>query len=151
MIQVDLIRKLREKTGAPIMRVKKVLEEVGGDEKKAIKILKEEGFAKIAKRSGRKTNQGIIKVYLHHSGKIAAMVELLSETDFVAKNKLFQDLASDLAMQVASMNPKNEDELLNQTFIKDSTKSIKDLVKDVIAKTGENIRIGRFYRLEIGI
>ena len=144
-----MIRKLREATGAPVMRVKRVLEEVGS-EKEAEEILKKEGFEKIAKREGRETSQGVVVSYSHHSGKIVAMVELLCETDFVARNELFTKLAYDLAMQVASMNPKNTKELESQEFIKDPGHKISDLVKEVIAKTGENVKIGRFTRMELG-
>ncbi|MFZ5932646.1 MAG: elongation factor Ts [Patescibacteria group bacterium] len=149
-ISFATIRKLREETGAPVIRVKKVLEEVGGDEKKAAEILKKEGFEKAASREGRKTSQGLIEAYVHHSGKVASVVELLCETDFVARNELFRNLAHDLALQVASLGAKNEKELLAQEFIKDPSKKVEDLVKEVIAKTGENIRIGRVFRVELG-
>jgi elongation factor Ts len=149
-INVDQIRKLREQTGAPVIRAKKVLEEVNGDEKKAFKILQEEGFEKASKKGERVTSQGLIECYVHHSGKVASMVEILCETDFVARNELFRQLAHDLAMQVASMGAKNTDALLKQEFIKDPTKKISELVKSAIAKTGENIRIGRIYRIELG-
>jgi len=149
-IDTDKIRKLRDVTGAPVMRVKQVLEEQGKDEKKAEKILKKEGFEKAAKRKGRETNQGIVSVYSHHSGKVVGVVELLCETDFVARNDLFKGLAYDLAMQVASMNPKNEKELLKQDFIKDSSKKVGDLINEVVAKTGENVKLGRIYRMELG-
>lgn len=144
------ISKLREATGAPVMRVKKVLDEQKGDYKKAESILKKEGFAKAEKRAGRETNQGVIDTYIHHSKKIASMVELLCETDFVAKNELFQNLAHDLALQVASFGAKDADELAKQDFVKDPSKKVEDLVKEVIAKTGENIRIGRVFKMEIG-
>jgi len=149
-ISLDLIRKLKEETGAPVMRVKKVLEELDGDEKKAEKILREEGFEKAAKREGRETSQGLVKAYAHHSGRIVAAVEVMCETDFVAKNELFVDLANNLAMQVASMNPKDVKELEAQDFIKDPSKKVGDLVKEVIAKTGENVKIGRICRMELG-
>ena len=128
----------------------KVLEEVKGDEKKAETILKKEGFEKAAKRGERETSQGRVRAYVHHSGKIASVVELLCETDFVAKNELFEELANNLTLQVASMPTKDAKELEKQDFIKDPSKKIKDLVKEVIAKTGENVRIGRIYRLELG-
>jgi elongation factor Ts len=149
-ITADQIRKLRDATGAPVMRVKKVLEEFGGVEKKAEELLKKEGFEKAAKREGRETSQGVVKAYSHHSGKIVAAVEILCETDFVARNELFQELAQNVAMQVASMNPEDVKELEKQDFIKDSSKKVADLVKEVIAKTGENIKIGRILRLELG-
>ncbi|KKR39661.1 hypothetical protein A2614_00300 [Candidatus Woesebacteria bacterium RIFOXYD1_FULL_40_21] len=149
-ISIDLIRKLREKTGAPVIRVKKVLEEVKGNETRAFEILQKEGFEKAAKRQGRETSQGMVEAYTHHSGKIVSVVELLCETDFVARNELFKELAHDLALQVASQDAKDAGELMKQEFIKDPTKKIEDLVKEVVAKTGENIRIGRIYRIELG-
>src|SRR3972149_165631 len=149
-ISLELIRRLKEETGAPVIRVKKVLEEVGGDEKKAFGILQKEGFEKAAKKEGRETSQGLIETYIHHSGKVAALVELFCETDFVARNELFKNLAHDLALQVASMGAKDAEELSSQEFIKDPTKKISDLVKEVIAKTGENVRVGRIYRVELG-
>lgn len=149
-INFDTIRKLREETGAPVIRVKKVLEEVRGDEKKAFAILQKEGFEKAAKREGRETSQGLIETYIHHSGKIASLVELLCETDFVARNELFKGLAHDLALQVASLGAKDAKELMEQEFIKDPTKKVGDLVKEVIAKTGENVRVGRIFRVELG-
>lgn len=149
-IDAKLIRELRDKTGAPVLRVKKVLEEVEGDTKKATEILKKEGFEKMAKRADRETSQGTVAVYKHHNGKVAAMVELFCETDFVAKNELFMKLADNLAMQVASMNPKDVKELENQDFIKEPSKKIEELVKEVKTKTGENIKIGQISRLEIG-
>lgn len=149
-ITANQIRKLRDATGAPVMRVKKVLEEFKGDENKAEKVLKKEGFEKAGKRAGRETSQGIIETYVHHSGKVASVVELLCETDFVARNELFKELAHDLALQLASTDAKNAEAFKKQDFIKDPSKKILDLVKDVIAKTGENIKIGRIYRIELG-
>lgn len=149
-LNIALIKKLREATGAPVARVKQVLEEVKGDEEKAQEILKKEGFEKAAKRAGRTTGQGLVYAYTHHSGKIGSVVEVLCETDFVAKNVLFKELAHNLALQVASMNPKDAKELERQEFIRDPKKKISDLVREVIAKTGENIRIGRIYRVELG-
>lgn len=149
-VTADQIRKLREKTGAPMIRVKKVLVEVKGDNQKAEKILKKEGFEKASKRGERETSQGLIETYVHHSGKVASIVELLCETDFVARNKLFRELAHNLALQVASMGAKDAKELEKQEFIRDPSKKISDLVREVITKTGENIRIGRIFRIELG-
>jgi len=151
MIDTKTILNLKEETGAPVLRVKKVLDEVNGDIKKATEILKKEGFAKVAKRAGRETSQGIITTYKHHTGRVAVLVEILCETDFVARNELFIKLGDDLAMQIASMNPGDIKELEGQDFIKDPKKKVGDLVKEVIAKTGENVKINRFHRLEIGI
>lgn len=146
-ISIELLKKLREETGAPIIRVKKVLEELDGDEKKALDILKKEGFEKAEKREGRQTSEGKVFTYAHHTGKIVGIVELLCETDFVARNELFEELGKSIAMQAASMGEKD---LEKQEFIKDPSKTISDLVKEVIAKTGENIRIGRVVRVELG-
>jgi elongation factor Ts len=149
-INTELIRELRKKTGAPVIRVKKVLENVKGDKKKAEKLLRKEGFEKAAKRAGRKTSQGIVEAYSHHSGKVVSVVELLCETDFVARNKIFKDLAHNLALQVASMGAKDAKDLITQDYIKDPQKKVSELIKEVIAKTGENVRIGRVFRIELG-
>lgn len=149
-ISADKIRKVRDETGAPVMRVKRVLEDLKGDEGKAKKILMKEGFEKVSKRLERETKQGVIEAYVHHSKKIASVVELLCETDFVARNELFINLAHELALQVASMDAKDAKDLEKQDFIRDPSKKVGDLVKEVIAKTGENIRIGKFFRMELG-
>jgi len=144
-LNINQLKKLREETGAPIVRVKEVLEKFG--EKKALEILKKEGFEKAEKRSERATGQGKIFVYEHHTGKVIGVVELLCETDFVARNELFGILGKDLAMQVASMGEKD---LEKQEFIKDPSKKISELIKEVIAKTGENVRLGKVLRVELG-
>lgn len=149
-IDTKLISKLREETGAPVVRVKKLLDELKGNEKEARKILLKEGFEKTENRSGRATSEGRVISYTHHTGKVACLVELLSETDFVARNELFLELAKNVALQVVSMNPKDNKSLLKMEFIKEPNKTIEDLIKEVIAKTGENIQLGRFVRLEIG-
>jgi elongation factor Ts len=141
------LKKIREETGAGVMRVKNVLDEVKGDEKKALEILKKEGFEKVAKREGRETKQGKVFAYTHHNNKIVSIVELFSETDFVARNELFENLGKDIALQVASMGEKG---IEKQEFIKDPSKTITDLIKEVIAKTGENIKLGRVVRTELG-
>jgi len=146
-INIALIKKLRGETGVAIIRIREVLEEVGGDEKKALAILKKEGVEKAAKREGRATGEGKVFVYSHHTGKVVGVAELLCETDFVAKNELFENLGRDIAMQVASMG---EEDIDKQEFVKDPGKKISDLVKEVIAKTGENVRIGRVFRVELG-
>ena len=142
-----MIKKLREETGVAIIRIREVLEEVSGDEKKALAILKMEGLKKAEKREGRQTSEGKIFVYTHHTGKVVGVAELLCETDFVAKTEIFEQAGKDIAMQAASMGDKD---LLKQDFIKDPSKKIADLVKEVIAKTGENIRIGRVFHIELG-
>ena len=149
-IDVAVIKRLRDESGAPVIRVKKVLEEYAGDEKKALEILRKEGFEKAAKREGRATAQGKIFSYTHHSGKIGVLVEILCETDFVAKNELFEQLGKDFCLQITSVDPKDAKELLASEFIKDPSKTMADLVKEVIAKTGENVVLGKFSRLQIG-
>ncbi|MCS7092554.1 MAG: translation elongation factor Ts [Patescibacteria group bacterium] len=149
-ISYDQILKLREKTGAPVMRAKKVLDEVGGDLKKAEEVLKKEGFEKADKRADRATSQGVIETYVHHSGKIAAIVEVLCETDFVAKNSVFREMAHNLALQLASLPADSVEAFLNQDYIKDPSKKVSELVREVIAKTGENCRVSRIWRIELG-
>lgn len=149
-IDAAKIKELRDKTGAPMQKALKVYNEQNGDMVKAEEILKKEGFEKAAKRAERETSQGVISTYAHHNGKLVGLVELLCETDFVAKNELFVKLAEELAMQVASMGETDVDQLITQDFIKDPSRKVEDLVKDVIAKTGENIRIGRIIRVELG-
>ena len=127
--------------------IQEVLEEVEGDEKKALVILKKEGFEKAEKREGRETSEGKVFVYAHHTGKVVGMVELLCETDFVAKTDLFESAGKDLAMQVASMG---DTDLENQDFVKDGSKKVSELIKELKAKTGENVRLGRIFRVELG-
>ena len=146
-IDIDLIKKLREETGVAIIRIREVLEEVEGDEKKALEILKKEGFEKAEKREGRETSEGRIFVYAHHTGKVVGIAELLCETDFVAKTDLFQETGRDLAMQAASMG---DDDFEKQDFVKDGSKKVGDLVKELKAKTGENVKLGRVERIELG-
>ena len=146
-IDATLIKKVREETGAGVMRVKQVLEQVDGSESKALDLLKKEGLEKVEKRSARQTGQGKVFAYSHHSNKIVSVVELFSETDFVAKNELFETLGKNIALQVASMG---EMDIESQDFIKDPSKKIIGLIKEVIAKTGENIRLGRTFRVELG-
>jgi elongation factor Ts len=146
-IDIKLIKKLREETGVAIIRIREVLDEVSGDEKKALGILKKEGFEKAAKREGRETSQGKIFVYAHHTGKMVGIFELLCETDFVAKTELFESTGKDLAMQVASMGAEDVEK---QDFVKDPSKKVSELIKELIAKTGENVRIGRVFRVELG-
>jgi elongation factor Ts len=146
-IDIEQIKRLREETGVAIIRIREVLEEVKGNEKKALEILKKEGLEKASKREGRVTSEGKIFVYAHHTGKVVGIAELLCETDFVARNELFESLGRDLAMQVASMGT---DDFEKQEFIKDPGKKVSDLIKEVIAKTGENVRLGRVERIELG-
>lgn len=149
-ITAEQVKALREKCGAGVMDCRTALEEVMGDEKKAFEILKKKGAEIAEKKKERETKQGIIEAYTHSRGKVVAVVELLCETDFVAKNEEFIALAHELAMQVAAMNPKNVEELLNQEYIRDASNKVKDLLTGLIGKTKENVKIGRIARFELG-
>lgn len=149
MISMDQIKEFRQKTGFSIMECKKALEEAEGDDKKAIKILEAKGAEKALKKSERAAKQGLIEPYIHSNGKVGVLLELNCETDFVARNEEFKTLAHDLAMHIAAMNPKDVKEFEEQPFIKDPEKKVGDLVKDLVGKLGENIKIGKFSRLEI--
>ncbi|HSX42199.1 MAG TPA: translation elongation factor Ts [Candidatus Saccharimonadales bacterium] len=148
-VTVDQIKNLRAKTGLGIHDVKKALEESNGDETKAIAWLKEKGLSTVAKKSDRATSQGLIDVYTHN-GRIGAMVEVNCETDFVARNADFKAFVHDLALQICSMDPENVEELLKQDFFKEPEKTIQDLLNDTITKIGENIKISRISRFELG-
>jgi elongation factor Ts len=162
----ELIRQLREATSAGVMDCKKALEAADGDLEKAKKILAEMGIATAAKKADRVTAQGLVESYIHAGGRIGVIVEVACETDFVARTPDFKNLARDIAMQVAAMNPLvvSEEEtlpdaaegrvdevvLLKQPWIKDGSKDIRTLVNETIGKTGENIQVKRFARFEIG-
>jgi elongation factor Ts len=159
------VKELREKSGAGIMTCRNALLEAEGDAEKALQILKEKGILKAQKKAERAANQGLIEAYIHTAGRIGALVEVNCETDFVARTDEFKELAHDLAMQVAAVPPQfitqdeapREDDidlvtacLLLQPYIKDPTKTVQDLVLETIAKVGENIKISRFARFELG-
>jgi|TARA_B110000438_G_C15695261_1_gene598663 elongation factor Ts len=155
MSNTENIKQLRNQTGAGVMDAKKALEEANNDFEKAKEILKEKGIANAEKRAHRATDQGIIESYIHQGNRLGTIIEINCETDFVARTNEFKELAKNLAMQITAMNPKNidgkdDDSLMNQPFIKESSKLIKELVQEVIAQTGENIQIKRFQRFEIG-
>ncbi len=136
------IKKLREETGAGVMEAKKALEEAEGNYDKAKKIVFDRGLVRAAKKSDRETKEGFVGSYVHSTGKVAALVTLLCETDFVARNEEFQQLAREVAMQAASMNPETVEELLDQEYIRDGKLKISDLIKTLTAKVGENITVG---------
>lgn len=146
---IELVKKIRVETGLGIMEIKAALVEADGDENRAKQILKEKGYEKAEKRAERETHQGRVATYTHSTGKIGVMVEMLCETDFVAKNEDFVAVTKDLCLQVAAMDPKDTEELLEQEFIKDSSVKMKDLVTALNAKFGENIKVGRICRFEI--
>ncbi len=144
------VKKLREETGAAIMDCKKALEESNGDMDKAREWVKQRGLAKAEKKADRETKEGYIASYVHSNNKVAALVEILCETDFVARNPEFQEMARGVAMQVASMNPASVEELLAQEFIKDPSLTIEQLVKGLSGKIGEKFVVQRFVRFEVG-
>ncbi len=147
-LAMDLIKQLREETGAGVMDAKKALQDADNDLAKARQLVAERGLAKADKKADRETKEGYVGVYVHANGKIGAMVSLLCETDFVARNDEFQTLARELAMQVASMEPANVAELLDQEYIRDGRR-VGDMVKSLSGKIGENIVVGEIYRLMI--
>jgi elongation factor Ts len=147
-VKLSQIKQLRKETKAGMMEVRKALEETNGDLEKAKEWLQKRGMDKAAKKADRETGDGWIGSYVH-AGKVAAMVKLACETDFVAKTEDFQALAREVAMQVASMNPESVEELLQQSYIRDSKKTIEDLIKEAIAKMGENIQVVEITRMAI--
>jgi elongation factor Ts len=175
-VSTALVKELRDRTGAGIMECKRALTESDGNIEKAVEILRQQGIAKAGKKAGRAARQGIIESYIHAGGRIGALVELNCETDFVARTDDFRGLARELAMQVAAMNPRyvSADEvpadereagvrefgdekkylesaaLLSQAYIREPRRSMDDLVKDAIAKLGENVVVRRIARFEVG-
>lgn len=149
-ISIDDIKKLREETGAGIADCRVALEASGGSFEQAKQWLNKKGLDKASEKSGREVKAGLVEAYVHSGGKIGAMVSLGSETDFVARTEEFRHLAHEIAMQVASMDPKDKDELLKQPYIRDNSVTIGDLIKQSIAKLGENIQVLEFSRSELG-
>ncbi len=149
-LSLDAIKHLREKTGAPIGDVKSALEACQGDEAKAIDYLKRKGFEAAQKRQGRAAKLGRVDAYIHHDGRVGALIEINCETDFVARLPEFQQLCRDVGMQIASQQPETLQELLAQPFIKDQAQTIGQYVSTLIAKTGENIVVRRFVRFGLG-
>ena len=194
-VDAKLVKTLREMTGAGILDCKKALEETGGNLEEAVELLRKKGIAKAAKKASRETKEGIIHAYIHAGGRVGVLLELNCETDFVARNDLFKELANEIALQIAAMKPKyvsredipreiieKEGEiireaalaegkpqhiaekiaegrlekffkevcLLEQPYIRDDKKTVEELIKEYIAKIGENIKVSRFCRYEIG-
>ena len=144
------LKKLREETGAGVADCRQALEDAGGEYKHAKKLLEERGLEKAAKKEGKETGQGIIESYIHANGRVGVLVDLRCETDFVARTDDFRTLAHEIALQVAAMNPTSVEELLKSSYIRDMGRSIESLVKSTVAKVGENIRVSRFIRYELG-
>jgi elongation factor Ts len=148
---MEKIKELREQTGAGIMDAKKAIEEAGGDMEKAKAIITAKGLARAESKADREVSSGKVYCYTHGGGTVAAMVEVACETDFVAKTPEFEALCKELAMQIVSMDPKNTEELLAQDYIRDSGKTIDQVIKELSGKTGENIRVTRFVRFKLGM
>ena len=146
---IDRIKKIREQTGLSVADIKNALDEAEGNEKKALEILASRGNKIAEKKSSRRVVEGVVESYVHTNKKVGATIVLHCETDFVAKSPDFLELAHDLAMQVASMDPKGADELMEQDFIKDQSLTIKELVGRYVTKLGENIKVGDFKRYEV--
>ena len=144
---IDQIKQLRRETAVSVSECKKALEEAGGDAEKAKKLLKEWGKDLAGKKAGRGTEQGIISSYIHPNKKIGVLLELNCETDFVARSSEFQELTHELCLQIAAMG--QDPPLLEQPWVKDQSKTVKDLVDQYVAKIGENITIKQFTRYEI--
>jgi elongation factor Ts len=164
-ISAEKVKELRQKTGAGIMDCKKALTEAVGDFDKACDIIAQRGLVIAQKKSGRSAEQGLIECYVHTGSHLGVMVEVNCETDFVARTADFKELAHNIALQISAMSPQfvSKDDipagvegdpaaicLLLQPFIKDPAKSIQDIITETVAKTGENIKVRRFVRFELG-
>lgn len=167
-ISLDVIKRLRDQTGAPIGDVRNALDASGGDEPKALAWLKQRSAQLADKRQGRSTGQGRVEAYIHHDGRMGALVEVGCETDFVARTADFIQFCKELALHVAAVGPRfvsaeeasadlglSAEELkavclLEQPFVKDPGTSVGDLVKALIGKTGENVVIKRFAKFTVG-
>lgn len=194
-ITAQMVKELREKTGAGMMDCKRALEEADGDLEKAVEVLRKRGIAKAEKKASRRAKDGLVDAYIHPGGKLGVLVEVNCETDFVAKTEDFQTFVRNIAMQIAATNPLAisredisaevvekeiaiykeqalasgkpehildkiaqgklekffaENVLLEQPYIRDPEKTIKDYLTEMVAKLGENITISRFARFRIG-
>jgi elongation factor Ts len=165
-ISVEAVKELRNRTNVGIADCNKALLEVGGDIEKAIEFLKQRGIAIAEEKKDASATEGVIEAYIHHTKRIGALVELNCQTDFVARTAEFKELAHDLAMQIAATSPQfltseevpPETEtdpqaacLLSQPFIKEPTKTVQEIIAETIAKVGENIKVRRFARFELGV
>ena len=149
-ITLEQIKKLREKSGSGIMDCRKALEACKGDMASAEKWLAKKGMARAKKRAERETGQGLVGTYSHHDKSVGALAVVTCETDFVAKTKEFENFVHEVAMQVAATNPKDVKVLMTQAWIRDEKKTVEMLVKETVGKIGENIKVGRIFRVELG-
>ena len=149
LTDVEKVKHLRESTGLSFNEIKKALDEAGGDETKAVEILRVHGVKMAEKKSSRAVKEGVVSSYIHATKKLGSMVELLCETDFVSRNMEFQNLAHELAMHIAALKPGSVSDLLGQLYVKNQDMTVKDLINSYVAKLGENIQIGRFEIFQI--
>lgn len=150
-VSIDLLKKLRQETSAGIADCRVALSDAKGDYHKAKKLIVARGLEKASKKEGKETTQGVIASYVHQTGKVGVLVELKCETDFVARTDEFQHLAHEITLQVAAMNPKNVEELSKSPYIRDPKVAISDLIKQTVAKVGENITVSKFIRMQLGV
>ncbi len=148
-IDTSKIKDLRDRTSLSVMLCKQALENSGGDETKAMEWLKQHGVEVAEKKASRATKAGIIEAYIHGKGQAGVLVELRTETDFVAKNPAFKELAHSIAMQIVASKPSDIEELLEQQYIKNPDIKISDFINEAIQKFGENIEVARFERLSL--
>jgi len=147
-ISAAAVQKLREATSAGVMDCRKALIEADGDFERAKEVIREKGLSKVEKRVGRETGAGLVHSYVHND-RIGVLVDLRAETDFVVRSEPFRELAHELAMHIAAAAPKDVAELLAQPYIRDESKTVKDMVNEVIAKVGENVSVNQFFRVEV--
>jgi elongation factor Ts len=149
MASINQVKQLRQETGVSVLQCKKALEESKGDLDKAKEVLRKKGLELAGKKSQRAAGSGIIDSYVHPDSRKGVLLELRCETDFVAKSDDFKNLAHEICLQIAAMYPEDQDSLLSQAWIKDESKTIKDLIAEYISKLGENIIIKEFSRFAI--
>jgi elongation factor Ts len=164
-VTTDDVKRLREETGAGMLDCKKALDETGGDFEQAKENLRKKGFESAAKRAERATAEGVIQSYIHHNSRLGVLVEINCESDFVARTEAFRKLAQQVALHIAGANPLYVSEedvpqgaegepkeivLMLQPFVQDESRTVEDLINETISKTGENIRVKRFARFELG-
>lgn len=145
---INDIQKLREATGAGVMECKKALQDSGGDFDKAKDLINERGLIKAEKKGDRATGAGLLESYIHN-GRVGVLLELRCETDFVARSAPMKELSHNLVMHIASMDPENIESLLAQPYVKDESQTVENLIKQTIAKLGENLKVARFARYEL--
>ncbi|MEK7121793.1 MAG: translation elongation factor Ts [Patescibacteria group bacterium] len=149
MTDTSKIKHLRNTTGLSFDQIKKALDEAEGDEAKAVEILRVHGVKMAEKKLSRAVGEGVVASYIHATKKLGSMVEVLCETDFVARNEDFQELAKEIAMHIAASKPRDVSDLLEQPYVKNQDITVRDLINSYVAKLGENIQIGRFQIYEI--